>query len=126
MTAYSTVKYRSTMYRFTTRFTRKLDSLFLIRFANTILSQLPRTCFAVLFNCESSSSTIYDVCLSVCLSVTKVEIHLQRVSSKSEQSLGLTDQSEDSIRSAVQFRPSKCNVLSLSTPFHFRYHNLIK
>ena len=28
------------------------------------------------FNCESSSSTIYNVCLSVCLSVTKVEIHL--------------------------------------------------
>ena len=29
-----------------------------------------------IFNCESSSSTIYNVCLFVCLFVTKVKIHL--------------------------------------------------
>ena len=42
-------QFRSTMYRLTARFIKKkTDSLFPIRFANTILSQLPRTCFAVL------------------------------------------------------------------------------
>ena len=39
---------RSTMYRLTTRFIKiKIDILFPIRFANTILYQLPRTYFAV-------------------------------------------------------------------------------
>ena len=25
---------------------------------------------------------------------------------------------------SIQFRPIKCNVVSLSTPFHFRYHKI--
>ena len=33
----------------------KVDSLFPIRFANTILSQLPRTCFAVLVYLDHST-----------------------------------------------------------------------
>ena len=37
------------MHRLTTRFIKiKIDILFPVRFANTILSQLPRTCWAVL------------------------------------------------------------------------------
>ena len=32
-----------------------------------------------LINCESSSSTNYNVCLSVCVCVLKVEIHLLKV-----------------------------------------------
>ena len=78
-----------------------------------------------------------SVCLYVCLSV-RLSVclfvclcHFWNSSvlsspSQSDYSSRLTDQSEDSISSAVQFRLSKCNVLSLSTPFHFRSHNSIK
>ena len=56
-----------------------------------------------IFNCESSSSTIYNVCLFVCLSVCHKSWNSSVNSSPSqtEHSLRLTDQSEDSIRSAV-------------------------
>ena len=70
------------------------------------ITQLAQVTGAV-FNCESSSSTIYNVCLSVCLFVCLSVCHKSWNSSvnisqsQSEHSLRLTDQSEDSIRSAV-------------------------
>ena len=39
----------------------KVDSLFLIRFADTILSQLPRTCFAVLVFYENMIAYLNNI-----------------------------------------------------------------
>ena len=79
------------------------------------------------FNCESSSSTSYQ------MFVYKVEIYHLKVHQPIRAQFETNDQSENSIldqlyqlKSAVKFRPSKYKVLSLSTSFHFRYHNLIK
>ena len=44
----------------------KFDSQFLLNFANTILSQLPRTCFAVLVQYYNISRTIWMIkCLKI-------------------------------------------------------------
>ena len=61
-----------------------------------------KTLISNIFNCESSSSTIYQihfVCVSVCLHFWNSSV--KGSLSQSEHSLRLTNQSEDSILSAV-------------------------
>merc|ERR1711974_271947 len=87
----------------------------------------------IIFNCGSSSSTIYQINLLVS---PMLKFIFKRITNQSEHSLKLTIQSGNNQRavfyqlyqltSAVQLKLSNFNSLSLSTPFNFRFHDLTK
>ena len=78
---------------------------------------------------EAVQQSIRLICVRVCL-CQSWNSSFKSFISQSEHSFRLTDQSENSsldqlyqLKSAVQLRLSNFNGLSLSTPFHFRFHN---